>query len=465
MTKDIRILCYLDNDRGRDAEMMLPLVYFIEKVLNIPVEFAFVWDVHAIYRKKPDLVLLPNVIGSPLNYQIAKYAYRQNIKVFALISEGNFRTDGTFNYWGYNRDKKFYEEYICLWSRRTHEFLSRMEPQASNKMVVTGAVGFDRYTIYRFKERSEILEKYHLGGYQKVIGYAGWAFGKLFNKQGRSEIKYLHRNDPNRLKWMEEQMYLVEKILRTVIENNPEILFILKRHPNEANPSIVGEGMNEMVRLRHLPNVLYLKEEENIHDLINISDFWLAFESTTVMESWIMRDNPTLLINPDPDFKRDELYKGSILAGNAGDLQSFIEEYYSRGTIKQFFSKELKEKRAELIRNTIGFGDGLNHIRAGFYFEKTINKIHRNNKHRIFSFAHYIKYILLHLGKNFYIKNIFKALPKFKKTVWIFERFRLTNVEKLKMHYWPFFDDFYKKNSIIRRYNDSSLSKTIIKND
>jgi len=462
MTEDIRILCYLENDRGRDTEMMLPLVYFIEKILNLNVEFAFVWDVHAIYRKKPDLVLLPNVIGSPLNFQIAKYAYIQNIKVFALISEGNFRTDGTFNYWGYNHDKKFYEEFICLWSRRTYDFLKSIEPQSIHKMVLTGAVGFDRYKIYRFKIRKEVLDKYNLGHFKKVIGYAGWAFGKLFNKQGRSEIKYLHRNNPNRLKWMEEQMYLVENILRTTITTNPDILFILKRHPNEANPSIVGEGMNEMVRLRHLPNVLYLKEEENIHDLINISDIWLAFESTTVMESWIMRDNPTVLINPDPDFKRDQLYKGSIIVKNEHDLQSLIEEFYSRGTIKQFDSKELSENREELIKNTIGFGDGYNHIRAGFYFKNILDHIDRNQKKHLFSFSHFIKYILLHLGKNFYIKSIFEDLPKFKKTIWIFERFRLSNVENLKLQYWSYFDDFYEKNNIIRRYREGTLFKNLI---
>jgi hypothetical protein len=295
-----------------------------------------------------------------------------------------------------------------------------------------------------------------------VIGYAGWAFGKLFNKQGRSEIKYLHKNNPNRLKWMEEQMYLVEDILKTTIRNNPDTLFILKRHPNEANPSIVGEGMNEMLRLRDYPNVLYLKEEENIHDLISISDLWLAFESTTVMESWIMKENPTILINPDPDFKRDQLFRGSVIARSQTDLQKYIDEFYRMGRIADFESSQLKRNRQELIRNTIGYGDGFNHVRAGYYLEKALQKVRRNEKKHIFSFSHFIKYILLHIGKYFYIKPIFEKLPKFKKTIWVFDRYRLSNLEKLQKQYWPYLEKFYRKHKIAEKYRDGSLAKTLI---
>jgi len=462
MDRKKHILCYLDNDRGRDAEMMLPVVYYLEHFLNCTVEFAFVWDVHAIYRKKPDLVLLPNAIGSPLNYQIARYAYRQNIKVFALISEGNFRTDGTFKYWGYNKDKIFYEEYICLWSKRTFDFLTEQEPDHRHKMVVTGGVGFDRYSIYNFKSKETFLKERGLQQYTKVIGYAGWAFGKLFNKQGRAEIRYLHKDNSKRMDWMKEQMYLVEDILRKSIENNPDILFILKRHPNEANPSIVGEGMNEMLRLRDYPNVLYVKEEINIHDLINMSDLWMAFESTTTLESWVMRaSHPTILINPDPDFKRDKLYKGSVIAGSYPELQELFNEYFSTGTVKRFMAPELVRNREQLIKDTIGFGDGLNHVRTCIYLEKSLEEADSANARLFFSWNYYLKFRLLHLVKYFYNKKLFEKLPKFKKTVWLFERFKLQNIERLKQTYWPFLADFYVKKNIRQLYQDKSLSKKL----
>jgi hypothetical protein len=68
--------------------------------LHCKVEFAFVWNIHAIYRKKPDIVLLPNTVGSQWYFEISQYAAQQGIKVFALISEGNFRTNGSFQLLG-----------------------------------------------------------------------------------------------------------------------------------------------------------------------------------------------------------------------------------------------------------------------------------------------------------------------------------------------------------------------------
>ena len=239
----------------------MPVIFYAEKYLNANVDYSFIWEIHDIYRKKPDVVLLANTIGSKLHFEISKYAYENGIKVFALISEGNFRTNGTFNYWGYNVDKQFYQDFICHWSKRTYDFLVNELPQYKNQMVVTGATGFDRYKIYDFVSRSEFLKKWQLPDFKKVIGYAGWAFGKLFNAPGRKELQYFHKDNPQRLVWMEEQMYLVEGILKDVIEKNTDTLFILKRHPNEAHPHLTKEDKNEMAALNNYDNVIYIRNE------------------------------------------------------------------------------------------------------------------------------------------------------------------------------------------------------------
>src|SRR5690606_12847518 len=145
--EQFKVLCFTYEDYGRDIEMLLPLRYFAERFLNCRFEHAFVYDVHAIYRKKPDVVCLPNTIGSALFFEISKYAHEQEIPVFALVSEGNFRTDGSFNYWGYNTAKQFYQEYICAWSQRTGDFLKAELPELEDRIVVTGGTGFDRYSI------------------------------------------------------------------------------------------------------------------------------------------------------------------------------------------------------------------------------------------------------------------------------------------------------------------------------
>lgn len=444
------ILCYLDDDIGRDVEIVFPVVYYAEKYLNCEVEFAFVWDIHAIYRKQPDLVLLPNTIGSLWYFLISKYAHQQGIKVFAMISEGNFRTNGTFNYWGYNKDKVFYQDFICLWSERTRQFLLEELPEYEGRMVFTGATGFDRYKIYRFLDRREFFKKYDLKDYHRVIGYAGWAFGKLFNEQMRQEIRYLHKDNPSRLQWMEEQMQLVSGILEKTVKNNPDTLFILKRHPNEVHPHLIREDRNEMVGLKNYPNVIYLVNEENIHDLINISDIWMGFETTTALEAWLL-DKPTILINPDPGFKRDKLHKGSVIAQNYRQLSNYFDEYYSTGTIKDFNADDKQKNREKLIYETIGFGDGLNHIRTGIYLKKTLDSIDRGKKKRRLSFRFLKMYILMETGKYFYNRNLFSRLPFFKKTIWIFDRRKLKNMENLKKRYYTFMDEFYKKNKLGER--------------
>lgn len=458
-----QILCFLDYDQGRDVEILLPLVYFSEKYLNSKFEFAFLRDIHQIYRKKPDVVLLANAIGSKLHFLITKYAFENKIPVFALISEGNFRTDGTFNYWGYNTDKKFYQEFICHWSKRTRDFFNNVLPEYNNRNVVTGATGFDRYKIYDFISKNDYLKKIGYPSYKKVISYAGWSFGKLFNKTGLIEVRNTHKDKADaRIKWMREQMILVENILRKLIENNPDILFILKRHPNEIHPHLRQADKNEMVNLKDYDNVLYTVDEK-IHDMISASDIFLGFETTTALETWVMKDTPTILINPDEDFVRDKLYKGSVIAHDYSELQSFIDEFYSTGKIKSFLEKGKTENRKQLITDTIGFADGMNHIRAGYFLKKTLSKINTESYSKVkFSWRHFMWYILVNGGKYFYIKKIFEKLPKFKKTIWIFDNLKLRKLSELQKQYYVFLDRFYNENKIDEKIKEQSFWEQII---
>lgn len=449
----IKALCYFDYDKGRDVEILLPVLYYAEKILNIEVEKAFIFDIDKIRRKKPDLIIIANTIGSKNHFLISKYAHQNGIKVFALISEGNFKTDGTFNYWGYNTDKQFYQEYICHWSQRTLNFLLKELPEYKNKMVLTGATGFDRYKIYKFENKKNFLSRYNLSNYKKVIGYAGWAFGKLYNETGIMEIRNTHKENANaRIKWMHEQEKNIENILRQAIENNPDILFILKRHPNEIHPHLVQADRNEMINLAHYPNVLYIRNEEDVHTLISVSDIWTAFESTTVLEAWMMKNIPTIFINPDPDFKRDINYKGTVIVKSYEAFQKKIDEYYQTGQIKEMYDEDKEKARMEILKNVIGFADGLNHVRAGYYLSKTIEKIKPNKKKKIkLNLLYFTRYILLNIGKYFYHKTIFEKLPKLKKTIWIFEQYRLTNIEPLKKKYFPYISEFHKKNIDIKK--------------
>lgn len=454
-----KALCFLDDDHGRDVEIMIPLIYFAERELNCEVDFSFMWNIHDIYRKKPDIVLLPNTIGSRLHHKVTKYAHENNIKVFALISEGIFRTNGTFNYYGYNTDKEFYQEYICHWSERTKIFFDKELPELGTRNVTTGAVGFDRYTIYDFISKEEYLEGKELQRFKKVIGYAGWGFGKIYNPQGLQELKMISSDVDARVRWLKDQMYKVEAILKAAVEKNPDVLFILKRHPNEANPTITKENPNEMIGLRDYPNVLYITSNENLHDLISISDIWTGFETSTAIEAWLM-GKQTAFINPDPNFNRTDIYTGNPIIRTPDEFLHLINEFYETGQIPGFYSKEIIRNRDKIFEETIGFADGMNHIRAGYFLKKTLEEISPCNdeKREIkFSWKFWFMYFLLMTGRFFYIENLFLKLPKFKKTVWMFKKWRLENVRKLQNQYKKYLDRFYSEKEISQKVKSNEI--------
>jgi len=461
--KKIRVLCFTDDAVGRDVEMLLPIRSFAENFLNCEFYHALNIDIHQIYKIKPDIILQANTIGSNLYFEISKIAHEQNIPLFALISEGNFRTDGSFNYWGFNRDKKFYQEYICCWSERTANFLKEKEPEYKNKIVVTGGVGFDRYSIYEFMKKDEFLQKYNKTNYKKVIGYAGWAFGKLDHKRGREELLYWAKGDEKKINWIEEQRQLVRDILRNAIEEFNDTLFILKQHPQENAPERPEPVKNEMSELANYENVIYLCNEESIHDLISVADIWTCFESTTALESWLMRKQ-TVFINPDPNFNRDPLYKGSALAKNYNELKNFINQFYVSGKIEQFFSEEKENQRKKLIKDIIGFGDGLNHIRAGYYFQKTIKRYLQEEKKPVykFHFWHWLVYFLIRIAGPFYNRNIYSKLWKFKKHLWVFENHKMEKLEKLYSKYQKYFSQFYEKNDLYKKILDQNYLVKIV---
>lgn len=472
MNKKIKILCFTDLAFGRDVEMMLPIRYFAERFLNCEFYHALNIDIHQIYRLKPDIILQANTIGSNLYFQISKIAHEQNIPLFALISEGNFRTDGSFDYWGFNRDKKFYQEFICCWSERTADFLKKEVPEAKDKIVVTGGVGFDRYTIYNFMRKEEFCRKYSSTQFEKVIGYAGWAFGKLDHKRGRDELLVWAKGDVNKLKWIEDQRIKVRDVLEQAIINNQSTLFILKQHPQENAPERTEPVKNEMSELAHYNNVVYLCEEESIHDLISVSDIWTCFESTTALESWLM-NKQTIFINPEVEFNRDQLYKGSVLVQDYNSFQKLIDEFYLNGRLENFYTTEKDSKRKELIKDIIGFGDGMNHIRAGYYFQKTINKYFysdnqqttTNNQSLItthqsryyFHFWYWLVYVLIRIAGPLYNRAVYSKLWKFKKHLWVFENYKMEKLHSLYGKYVPYFDKFYKKNNIAERFKNQSF--------
>lgn len=460
------ILCYTMNETGRDIELMLPVRYFAETYLNCRFIHKTAYDIFAVYRYQPDVVFVPNTVGNHFYTEIAEYAHIQGIKVFALYSEGNFRTDGTFDYWGTNLKKRFLQEYVCLWNRHTVDFLRKKEPQYADKIVLTGGTGFDRYKVYDFLSKEAFLQRTGKTQYKKIIGYASWGvFGKLHHAEGVAFVRELFHHDEKKVEWLEEQRRFLEDTLRQIIESNPDILFILKRHPLETFEHIQNrEVLNDIINLQHYDNVVYAREE-NIHDLINVSDLWLSFESTTVLEAWLL-DKTTIFINQNLDlhFKRSQNYLGCSIAKDFSQLQQYIEEFYQQGFLADFESEPKQAMRQKLMADVFGYADGLNHVRAAYYFQKTLEKAVQQValKKPRFSLRYFAMYLAMETGKFLYLKPLFRKVKKLSKTIWVFETRKQQRVEALYRQYLPFLMRFHQKHNIPELVRHNKIKEQLL---
>jgi hypothetical protein len=437
--------------------MILPLRYFAERFLNCEFIHAISFDPYRIYQTRPDIIVTPNVTGSQLYYELAAAAVKQNIPVFSLVSEGNFNTDGSYDHWGYNRERRFLQEFVCCWSDRTQRYLQERVPEAKEKIVVTGNPGCDRYVIYETVSRDIFLKKHRLPSYEKVIGYAGWTFNKLRFPRGVRELLEFFGSDGSRLSWVEKQRTSVNKILRDVIRNNQDALFILKLHPQDTSPELLQKPINEMEGLSEFANVFMLGEEEALHDVIGVCDLWTCFESTTALEAWLMK-KPTIFLNPEPKFKRAELVAGSAVARSFWEFQTMIDQLYSTGTISEFSLDNKAQQRQNLIAESVGYSDGFNHIRASYYFMRVVEGLPAADGPRYrFSPVQWFFHLFTTICGALYVRSIYRHLYKLKKHLWVFENYRMQELESLFARCSQFLESFYTKHRIEERLRGGTL--------
>jgi surface carbohydrate biosynthesis protein len=439
--------CYLVSNEGRDFHLLLPFIYYLEKFENFKVTFEFAWDGLKMRKHRPDLVILPNVRGHNLYYEIGKYCSENNILLYHNDSEGNFNTSPEYNYWGYNKARELLSPVQFTWNNRVKNYLIKEYNIAPQKLFVSGAPGFDKYKFQSQTKKEEILSKYGLDNYKKVVGYAGWAFGKIYNSEAKDLLDHLKMPHDIGVNWLKTQREIVESALKSAIESNPDILFILKKHPRENFESDYRDSRNEMNQLMEFPNVLYLKDQEEIQDLIMISDLWMAFESTSIMEAWLL-DKPTLMIQPDPDFVKSNICEGSLLVRTQQEFLKAFEELFINENVAYFNDANVIKNRNQIIENSIGFADGLNHLRCAKGFKPYLDSLEPSNLKTSFNGKFLRLYLLLHIGKYFYIPWLFKRLPKLKKTVWVFENYNLEKIKNSRAHNFKLLDHFYELNNL-----------------
>lgn len=372
---------------SRDLNITIPILKYLKKKYNLQYEIKSIFNgYYYLIKYRPKVLLVSNFQGAGINNNIVSLANEMGIKVVSLISEGNVVEEDLDQFlWGHNRKKELEVEKLLVWSERSRKIFLEKYNSLEKKIKTVGATGFDRYKILDFVEKDKFLKENNLN-YKKIIGIAAWGFdllyGKYFetNKEHYNKIWGLKQINMHR-----EDLYKLQEIYRKIIEKNKDILFILRYHPGTINFT-----KNEFYDLDKYDNVFisnkYTNNQYQISDLINVSDLWLGYETTTAIESWLL-DKKTVLINPTRiDFIREMTHIGSPIVKDENELQSLIKEFFSSNTIKKF--ELLEDERNKVIKDVIEYGDGKNHIRAANEVIKVFNEPEKEIK---FSFKVYKK--------------------------------------------------------------------------
>lgn len=364
---------------NRDLHIVTPILVYLEKKYNLSFETKSIFNGYFFLIKyRPRILMISNFSGAYINHEIVKLAYSMNIKVISCISEGNVKEEALEQFlWGWNSDKILYVDKMLLWSKRSENLFLSQYPQLKDKLVTTGATGFDRYKLLEFKKKDDFLKENTLS-YKKIIGIAAWGFDHFFGDYyKRHEKAFLDIYSKEQIELHREDLYKIQKIYLELIENNPDILFILRYHPGT-----IDFEKNEFYGLEKYKNVFISSKYENQHyeisDLINISDLWIGYETTTALESWLL-DKQTFLINPTrSNFIRENVHKGSPIVKTTYEAQNLIDEFFKNGTISEF--EELQSFRDKIVKDVIEYGDGKNYIRASKEVMKVFNQPNKKIK-------------------------------------------------------------------------------------
>lgn len=328
---------------GRDTHALIPIIYTLKNKFNLNVKIRSIFDFTAIDRLYPKVLLTNGCTGSGVTYKVTKYASKRGIHTVSLHAEGMFRKKNLESaIIGWNKDKKPSVKKWYLWNKNSYRWAIEKYPHYETVLDIAGSTLHEKYKI--FEEEDFNKNKFLKGKFDSIIFYAGWTFDKAIkNYRENKDI-----DDP------EINKKFVVKCLKTIAENFPETLLILKYHP-----STFDESLTEISNYYDsFENVMIVHDEYPIYELIFVSDITINFDSTTCIDSWLANKTTFSLykgknrIYPDGSFGYEDLRKGSIVPNSPEELIEYINEYFKEGKIKEYERK--KKIREKKIKEYIG---------------------------------------------------------------------------------------------------------------
>ena len=387
---------------------------------------------------------MPNTIGGARQIEISKLLFKSKMIFFSHVSEGMYRLDDIDEFiWGRGKeDKNLLENLSMLWSNNAFGMSVNKYPYLKDKFRVSGAVGFDKYSIL------ESTNLYKTDIFKNTIGYAAFDFHNIISKESIYRKNLGNENYNNLIK----QADIANKILKNLILNNKETLFLLKAHPGDGDNKIPLEFAGVL----EYPNVKLLSRKISIYDAVSNSDIWLNINSSTNMEAWIL-GKPSISFINEKALHSSDVIEGSIIENNISKINNYVNEYFENGTIKEFDKKS--ELRKKLIDKYIGFSDGLNHVRYMSFLKPYIDNIEKVDTQPEQWTIPFKTILKGQLQKFLYsiAKNKYK-IPILKKWAEYYTLFSMNELSEKKKRFYKSMDAFYgeHKDKIDSLYNNYS---------
>lgn len=319
-----------------------------------------VFEGYELIRKyEPRLLYIGSSIGAEINLKLIKYAKSKGAVCVSGVAEGNFRREGIEEFvWGHNKEQVLYEDRLYVWSEQAKQFTLEAFPALDGRVETSGGVGFDLYQMIS-RDRSWLWHRTGGVKYEKVIGVGCWDFGVASPADPRYQY-FVDYYGETAIEYFREEQAAFNKVLLELIPKNPDALFILKEHPGRR----LGYWASGIAGCEDFENVVIDRNGVSIKDCLRVSDLWISYESNTAMEAWLC-GVPSGLLNPGGiDFpKRHSIHKGQPNFVDADQWDKAIKVLYATGELPGFAEKA--DIREEIIRNTMQWQDGLNHVRFG----------------------------------------------------------------------------------------------------
>ncbi len=358
---------------SRDTNITDPILVSLRDRFNYTIRTDSIWyGTLKLLIYKPKVLLIANESGAIENCILCRFAKFLGIKTMVLISEGLNLMSPDENeekkadlqmLWGHNMNHKKIWDLKLLWSSYSLGRFYKYIPESRQyNLKVSGGVGFDSYKLLQ-NDNKNFFNGFKEKKYKKTILLVGFPFD-LFPIYDLT----IFSMDKETVNWIYSQRLKVRDVYKQLIEDNQDILFILKLHPGSIN----NENTEFSGIMNKYENTITIQKEYGIRKLLESSDILIAYDSTVCVEGWCL-GKTTLLINPEErEFPRTETYKGSPILRNVDELNQCISSFYKNGYVKSF--EKLESVRNNIIQQQIQFDDGFNYLRAAKLINDEINK-------------------------------------------------------------------------------------------